>query len=229
MINTMNCDNVNIPAGVMKLVNILDSKSSAARLEGSSPSPGTLVAISFVIGAALGDGNLSNPNGRATRLRITCDKRYPRVLGDIRAAISELFPDNKVGVRERKDGCVDVSCYSNTWEGVLGWRVGKGSKAVQNAHVPCWVMGSPLTAAACLRGLLLTDGSIYRDRGYTMVNFTSVNKSLAQDVLSMMNQLGYAPHLYSVADKRTNARTKYVVRLSKNVQSFMQIVPCSKN
>ena len=31
----------------------------------------------YVIGLALGDGNLSNPNGKATRLRITCDKKYP--------------------------------------------------------------------------------------------------------------------------------------------------------
>jgi DNA-binding transcriptional regulator WhiA len=32
---------------------------------------------SYIIGLALGDGNLSNPNGRALRLRISCDKKYP--------------------------------------------------------------------------------------------------------------------------------------------------------
>ena len=31
-----------------------------------------------MVGIALGDGNLSNPNGRATRLRVTCDLRYPQ-------------------------------------------------------------------------------------------------------------------------------------------------------
>jgi len=32
----------------------------------------------YIVGLALGDGNLSNPNGRAVRLRITCDKKYPQ-------------------------------------------------------------------------------------------------------------------------------------------------------
>jgi len=35
--------------------------------------------LAYVVGVALGDGNLSNPNGRATRLRITCDAKYPRL------------------------------------------------------------------------------------------------------------------------------------------------------
>jgi hypothetical protein len=34
----------------------------------------------YIIGVALGDGDLSNPNGRAVRLRITCDKKYPRLI-----------------------------------------------------------------------------------------------------------------------------------------------------
>jgi hypothetical protein len=34
----------------------------------------------YVIGLAIGDGNLSNPNGRAIRLRISCDTNYPHLL-----------------------------------------------------------------------------------------------------------------------------------------------------
>ena len=40
----------------------------------------------YVVGVAIGDGNLSNPNGRAVRLRITCDKKYPALIARIRAA-----------------------------------------------------------------------------------------------------------------------------------------------
>ena len=99
-------------ARVMKLANILDSKSSAARLAGSSPASGTtfpyflyyfFIKISFrlwlnemmkktknlayIIGVALGDGNLSNPNGRAIRLRISCDTRYPFIIESIKEAL----------------------------------------------------------------------------------------------------------------------------------------------
>lgn len=31
--------------------------------------------LAYVIGIAFGDGNLSNPNGRAVRLRVSCDKK----------------------------------------------------------------------------------------------------------------------------------------------------------
>jgi hypothetical protein len=36
----------------------------------------------YVIGLAIGDGNLSNPSGRAVRLRITCDRGVARLEGD---------------------------------------------------------------------------------------------------------------------------------------------------
>ena len=38
------------------------------------------VLRAYVIGLAIGDGGLSNPNGRAVRLRITCDIKYPLLI-----------------------------------------------------------------------------------------------------------------------------------------------------
>lgn len=47
---------------------------------GSSPTSGTMNIINtntaYIIGVAIGDGNLSNSNGRAVRLRVTCDNKY---------------------------------------------------------------------------------------------------------------------------------------------------------
>ncbi len=102
-------------AGVMKLVYMRDSKSRGESHEGSIPSSGTLETLAFVVGVALGDGNLSNPNGRAVRLRVTCDVKYKRVIEDIQSAIAVLMPHNKVSIIKRTENCVDVSCYSNHW------------------------------------------------------------------------------------------------------------------
>jgi hypothetical protein len=50
----------------------------------------------YVLGLAIGDGNLSNPNGRAVRLRITCDTKYPilikwlQAVGVLTASVIEL-------------------------------------------------------------------------------------------------------------------------------------------
>jgi hypothetical protein len=34
--------------------------------------------LAYLKEIALGDGNISNPNGRAFRMRITCDLKYPK-------------------------------------------------------------------------------------------------------------------------------------------------------
>ena len=50
----------------------------------------------------------------------------------------------------------------------------------------------------CLQGLIETDGSIYTDRGYQMVIFSTVIAELAQQVELMMRSLGFRPHVYKV-------------------------------
>lgn len=49
----------------------------------------------YIIGVALGDGNLSCPNGRAVRLRVTCDKRYPNIIKAIIINLEIIFPKTK--------------------------------------------------------------------------------------------------------------------------------------
>src|SRR3989338_7028818 len=70
----------------------------------------------YIIGLAIGDGNLSNPNNRATRLRITCDTKYPILIKTIATSLELLFPENKVNIQKSKinylrglietDGCI---------------------------------------------------------------------------------------------------------------------------
>src|SRR3989344_1233893 len=84
------------------------------------PTTGNLTTISYIIGVAIGDGNLSNPSGRAVRLRITCDIKYPNIIKNITQALQEVMPNNKVSVVNKKENCVDISCYSNKWENLLG-------------------------------------------------------------------------------------------------------------
>lgn len=207
---------------------MLDSKSSAARLVGSSPTSGTDRTLAFVIGVALGDGNLSNPNGRAVRLRVTCDLQYPGIIRQITDALQTLMPQNKVAIVHRSEQCLDVSCYSNKWELLLGWRADGGSKVAQQVCVPDWILGSKTLTTACLKGLFLTDGSIYQDRGYTMVNFTSVIKPLANNVFSMVSAVGYMPKMYEIRSRTCNRHPKFVVRIARDASRFVEEVGCQK-
>ena len=121
---------------MVKLANTHDSKSCTARFVGSSPTIGTNQIsenltdknnLAYIIGVALGDGNLSNSNGRATRLRVSCDTKYPAIISSIVSALKKLLPENKVSIVEIQKSHIDVSCYSNKLEGFLGWKAKAGS------------------------------------------------------------------------------------------------------
>ena len=188
--------------------------------------------LAYMIGVAIGDGNLSNPNGRATRLRITCDAEYPKLAEKIKNSIKSLLPNNKVSVIYRHKNYFDISCYSNRWEEILRWHVGKGSKIAQNVSIPNWINGKATYKINCLRGLLETDGSIYNDRGYRMVMFTTAIPKLARDVYDIIKSLGFTSHIYKIDRKNNSYNFKqkpiYHIRVSKNVERFLNLIKPEK-
>lgn len=171
----------------------------------------------YIIGLALGDGNLSNPNGRAVRLRITCDKKYPKLNKHIQQSLKKFLPDNKVGVAF-SDTYLNIYCYSNKLEKLLGWKWDGGSKYKQNVKIPDWIIKNKKLIKECLRGLIQTDGSIYKDRGYLMVNVVTNIKSLADSIMISINNIGYKPNIQTHNDPKT---LKYTIRISKNTKKFI--------
>jgi DNA-binding transcriptional regulator WhiA len=188
--------------------------------------------LSYIIGIALGDGNLSNPNGRAVRLRIFCDCKYPYLIEKIKKALQDFLPKNKVSTVNRPRHCVDVSSYSNFWNTNLGWSSGQGSKFTQNASIPEWIFEKRKYIISCLRGLIETDGSIYTDRGYQMVMFVSIIPGLAHQVQTMIISFGFSSRLYELKNQKNSSGNKkptvYHVRVSKNTSKFLQIVKPEK-
>lgn len=185
----------------------------------------------YIIGVAIGDGNLSNPNGRAVRLRITCDKKYPLLIEKITTSLKRLFPDNKVSLVDRAITFLDISIYSNDLERLLGWKAKDGSKASQNVSIPGWILKNKKYKISCIRGLIETDGSIYLDRGYKMVIFKTIISKLANDFYDAVKSLGFNPRLYKVdrgKNCQLNQKTAYHIRLSTDVQKFLDLVKVEK-
>jgi DNA-binding transcriptional regulator WhiA len=179
----------------------------------------------YVVGVALGDGNLSNPNGRAVRLRITCDKKYPYLITKIEKALRIIAPQNRVG-RIDRDTAIDVYCYSNGWEEVLGWKAKGGPKFKQSACVPDWIMKDETLYKSCLCGLFETDGSVYKDRKYTTVNFVTQITSLAGCVEKMMNSLGYVSSIQKLTLPSGNF--KFTFRVHKEAENFIKELSIQK-
>ncbi|MDP3697316.1 MAG: LAGLIDADG family homing endonuclease [Candidatus Taylorbacteria bacterium] len=189
----------------------------------------------YIIGLAIGDGNLSNPNKRAARLRITCDTKYPLLIKTIANSLELLFPENKVNIQKSKGNYVNVSVYSNHLENLLGWKVGYGSKFIQNVSTPKWIKEKNEYKIKYLKGLIETDGCIYNDRGYLMMIFTTIIPKLAEEVYEIIYSLGFHPHIYKIKIKRQsnphnyNRQILYHIRLSKNVQKFLDLVQPNKS
>lgn len=183
----------------------------------------------YIIGVALGDGNLSNPNGRSVRLRITCDTKYPDLIFRIQSSLQSLLPNNKVSLVHRTPQCVDISCYSKEFERILGWKADYGSKFAQKARVPAWIFTDSNYVKACLKGLIETDGSIFMDRGYTHVNFTTTIPELAEDVNKLFGVISYTYSVQRVVPKSLNSRPKYVFRVCKRSREFIKELNLNKS
>jgi len=180
----------------------------------------------YIIGLAIGDGNLSNPSGRATRLRITCDIKYPLLINRIKKSVQLLLPENKTSIAIRKGNCLDISCYSNHLENLLGWKAKNGSKIKQSVGVPSWIKENKEYSIQCLKGLIETDGSIYNDRGYKMVNFVTYIPTLADDVMNMIKLLNFKPNIQIL---KLSNNTKHTIRISKNTEKFIQVIGIDKS
>ena len=187
--------------------------------------------LAYIIGVAIGDGNLSNPNGRAVRLRISCDTQYPKLIEKMSSAVQKICPTNKVSfVLKKGKRCGDISCYSNTWPILLGWNV--GAKYDQDIHIPEWIRENKKHSIACLKGLIETDGAVYFDRKYKSVIFTSIIKNIAGEVFDIITKLGFKPKIYKVEPKSDDGnirKTRYNVRLTKNVDKFLKKVKIDKS
>ncbi|HAV11487.1 MAG TPA: hypothetical protein DCX32_02995 [Candidatus Moranbacteria bacterium] len=184
--------------------------------------------LAYIIGAAIGDGNLSNPNRRAVRLRITCDNKYPKIIKRILENLQELFPENKVSLVKKQKNCTDISCYSNKLENILEWKATNGSKFKQKISIPEWIKEKDEYIKPCIKGLIETDGSVYYDRKYLMVNFVTIIPTIANDVMEMMRKIGYKPNMQTIKESPVQ-EMKYTIRISKNAEEFVKDMQINKS
>lgn len=184
--------------------------------------------MAYITGLAIGDGNLSLVR-KTVRLRISCDDKYPELILRVVSSLKSLLPQNRVGTVKKKENCTDVYVYSNHLENLLGWKAKGGSKDLQKVSVPTWIQENEEYKINCLRGLIETDGAIYIDRGYRMAIFSTIIPNLAEDVFNLINSLGFKSRLYKIPEKKSTHGHKYQVRLSKDVQRFLDIVKPNKS
>lgn len=111
------------------------------------------INFAYIIGIAIGDGNISNPNTRAYRLRISCDAKYPKIIKRVMHSLKKVFPKNKVSLIPKKQTSFDISVYNNNINNLFGWTHEGGKKYRQKISIPDWINTDPAFIRYFIKGL----------------------------------------------------------------------------
>jgi hypothetical protein len=144
-------------------------------------------AYVYLLGLYLGDGCISAHRRDVYRLRIVLDLRYPGIVDECAAAISEVVPRNAIHRQMRRGGFtrraeytnVEVSAYSKSWP-CLFPQHGSGRKHERRIELFEWqrelVSRNP---QLLLRGLIHSDGCrfINTGRGWRCPRYSFSNVS----------------------------------------------------
>jgi len=79
-----------------------------------------------------------------------------------------------------------------------------------------------------LKGLIETDGSVYLDKKYKMVNFVTIIPNIASDVMEMISKIGFKSNIQRIKESK-NQKMKYTIRISIKTEEFINTVNINKS
>lgn len=116
-------------------------------------------AYSYLLGIYLGDGWIWEGPRSVYHLRISCDLKYPDLIGEIAAHIMIVRGRDTVSLASKVGRCVDVTSYWKHWPCVFPQH-GPGRKHERKIELDDWqqeiVDAHPM---ALVRGLIHSDGN----------------------------------------------------------------------
>ena len=204
------------------------------------PKPKVSTELAEFIGIMLGDGSIFvNENLGIYQIRIASNPKDEKAYAAFVAKLVNKIFDLEPRVYHLGKGlyvCLD-SKYIATWlkEYGLCW----GNKIINKARIPNWIKENKEFLAACLRGLIDTDGSVFRlARKYpntVRIGFTSYIPSLQRDFIDSLNRLGIKSSKV-ICNRNIFITSKKDVALflervgfnnPKNVERLLNIAPSS--
>jgi len=148
------------------------------------------------VGIMLGDGSISK-----YQISITlCSKDEKKYGNFIVKLIKKLFSVPVATLQREKQSTIDLIVSRVSLVSFCVERLGlkQGNKIRQQVDVPKWIKNSMLYSVACLRGLIDTDGTIFRHQykvngklySYKKLSFTSRSKPLRLSVFAILKRVG---------------------------------------
>jgi len=208
----------------------------------SSGSTIKLQAIAFnedlaeFVGAVLGDGHVcfikSSDDFRHTgtysiRIAGEINKESDYHLNYLKSLVKKIFNLEAKEILSKKSNTrfLDISSKELV-ELFIFMGIKPGNKIENQSTIPQWIFDNNDYLRCCLRGLIDTDGSIFRmskrDSNLIRINFTNHNFSLLNDVYSAFVKLGFHP------SKIINNKQFYISR-QKEVWKYLKEIGFSNN
>ncbi|OGG27777.1 hypothetical protein A3A59_06280 [Candidatus Gottesmanbacteria bacterium RIFCSPLOWO2_01_FULL_42_10] len=160
------------------------------------------------VGILLGDGHIGKKQWSIT-LNSLADKKYALYVKRLIISLFHFQPS----IHNRKDYHVNVILGSGIKSIQYFQKIGLliGNKVKQQVDVPEWIKFNPLFCIACLRGLVDTDGGIFKhsytvnSKRYSYIKLCFVNRSipLLNFAYKTLTDSGFHPkQIMQVANKR---------------------------
>jgi len=184
------------------------------RDEGRLPSYNTLkknVELAELIGAVLGDGNLTK-FPRTEMLRIVSNSNNPGFVARYSGLINKVFSKKPTIAKRPDSNAIMITLYEKFICSRLS--LPAGNKKEKYYQMPTWISRNRTYLAAYLRGLFETDGyhSIHKPTSTYKFAFCNRNISLLNNVQKGLKMLGFHPH-----------RTRITVQISRKEEVFAAI------
>jgi hypothetical protein len=169
-----------------------------------------------LLGLYLGDGCISaHPRG-VFRLRVSLDKKYPRIVEECAESMRAAMPTSKVNTLLTPSNCFSVSAYARSWP-CLFPQHGPGAKHTRRIYLSDWQQELAMRwPQQLLRGLIQSDGCRFTNTGragwrHPRYGFSNVSTDVTSIFCSACDCLGL--HWTAAFPKsETAAVTIYVSR-----------------
>lgn len=154
-------------------------------------------------GIMLGDGNLNKTKSYRVgtyMIRIVGDYRFDKeyLINYVKPIIEKLFSIRvRIGKYKKENGMFIEAHSVRLVEFLEKKEFKSGNKIKNQVTIPLWISANKQYLKACLRGLIDTDGSIFKmsnkDPKLMRISFTNLNKTLLKDTRNFFIKLRYHP------------------------------------
>jgi hypothetical protein len=150
----------------------------------------------YLMGVAIGDGNISKMKNGVYRLRLYSDAKYPQLIERWKNSCELVFRRKaSVFTSHMTNNCKIIVVYSNMVKN-FPWKPNEGHKWKQKVKIPDWILEDESFLCSCIKGLFESDGCFYTQRvkvkqkvySYQRAEFSNSSEELVDQVLNFLEK-----------------------------------------